>query len=149
MNHFRELTLVSKIFFLCLSCISCHSRIEKESSNDSYNNFQSTEIEKFNKFIIQFERDSLFQNERIKFPLRNAFFDYEEGDTSIRFIIQSEWKFSDLSKLPSNYIKMSAKVSETKINYTIQIVDTGVSVIYIFELKENKWFLTEIIDEST
>jgi hypothetical protein len=113
------------------------------------------EKENFDTFFYQFQQDSVFQINRIEFPIK--YYIYESGsyidnsgnvvDLQNREIIinDNEWKYNSLAE----YKKIISKINENEYNVELQIEDTGVSVNYIFKLNNNKWYLIAIRDEST
>lgn len=105
--------------------------------------------EDFYVFIDQFQSDSVFQKERIVFPLKNLIYNTESERFDETVIDSIDWGFMDFLKLPNSYLKSFLKSSVDEIIYNIQIEETGVSVNYIFKIYNQKWYLIEIKDEST
>ena len=122
---------------------------ETKSIKNTVNIISFQEEENFNIFLNKFQKDSIFQKERIIFPLKCLSYDTENDSFSEMYINKNEWKYIDFSKLPENYLKKIIKISDDEINYNFQIEDTGVSVNYIFKIYNSKWYLVEIKDEST
>jgi hypothetical protein len=110
---------------------------------------RTQEREDFDIFINRFQKDSIFQKERIIFPLKNLLYNTDTESFDERTINKKEWKFMNFQNLPENYIKNITKLNNNEFNYNIQIEDTGVSVNYIFKIHNDKWYLVEIKDEST
>ena len=106
-------------------------------------------IENFQSFLMNFQKDSVFQCERIIFPLKNSLYNTETNSFDENTIKQNDWTFMDFVNLPVNYLKNIEKINDDEYQYNIQIEDTGVSVNYIFKLINDKWYLVEIKDEST
>ena len=146
-------------FLLILICLfnlmldSCsiiqNNTNETKSIKNTANIISFQEEENFNIFLNKFQKDSIFQKERIIFPLKCLSYDTENDSFSEIYINKNEWKYIDFSKLPENYLKKIIKISDDEINYNFQIEDTGVSVNYIFKIYNSKWYLVEIKDEST
>jgi Domain of unknown function (DUF4348) len=103
-------------------------------------------LESFDEFYHKFYSDSTFQRNRITFPLINLLWDVDKKSYDKEIINANEWEFTSLDD--NKYLKKITK-SEFRVKLNIQIQDTGVSVNYIFNLKNGKWFLDKIIDEST
>jgi hypothetical protein len=144
--------LILIFVFLAYSCNNnSKSKVEiSKSSKDTTSLI--VEIQKkedFQSFLMNFQRDSVFQCERIIFPLKNSLYNTETDDFDENTIKQNDWTFMDFINLPVNYLKNLEKISNDEYQYNIQIEDTGVSVNYIFKLINNKWYLAEIKDEST
>lgn len=151
--------MMNKILFLfgflfSLLCVSCNS---KPNVNVEVTQFEITAsiqavkptYEDFHIFIDQFQSDSVFQKERIVFPLKNLLYNTDSGLFDEKVIEMNEWEFMDFQTLPKNYLKSITQLNVEEFTYNIQIVDTGVSVNYIFKIHEEKWYLIEIRDEST
>lgn len=102
----------------------------------------------FDIFFEQFQKDSLFQLDRISFPLKKEFYNTDKEFFDKMLIKKEEWAYTDFSLLSREYLKELTRLSENKYSYNIQIVDTGISVNYIFEIQDGKWYLVEIQDES-
>lgn len=146
-------------FLLILICLfnlmldSCsiiqNNTNETKSIKNTVNIISFQEEENFNIFLNKSQKDSIFQKERIIFPLKCLSYDTENDSFSEMYINKNEWKYIDFSKLPENYLKKIIKISDDEINYNFQIEDTGVSVNYIFKIYNSKWYLVEIKDEST
>lgn len=142
-------------FFIYFSLVlfSC-----KETNNIANENTQpqkstlyksSISKENFDVFFSKFSSDSLFQSSRIKFPLRNEIYNSDNNEYEVSNIHIEKWKFVNIKKLPSNYIRKLSNKDVFKYVLNIQILDTGVNVDYIFMALNGKWILVNIIDSST
>lgn len=143
------------ILTFLLNSMICNCSIMQKNTNeakgikDAINIILFQNGENFDIFFNEFQKDSIFQKDRIIFPLKCLQYDTENDSFSEMFINKKEWKYIDFSKLPENYLKKIIKISDDEFIYNIQIEDTGVSVNYIFENNNGKWYLVEIKDEST
>jgi hypothetical protein len=153
------------IFLFILLAYSCNNNskskieISKSSKDTTSLIVEIQEKEDFQSFLMNFQHDSVFQINRVEFPIK--YYIYESGsymddsgnviDLYNREVIinKEDWTFMDFISLPVNYLKNIDKISDDEYQYNIQIEDTGVSVNYIFKLINNKWYLVEIKDEST
>lgn len=100
-------------------------------------------------FLNRFCSDSVFQCNRIKFPIMHVVAMDAYGENNIMSsIIQEKWEYFNFLDLPRNYIIKVNEINDESFKLNIQIVDTGVCVNYLFELIDCIWFLTKIIDES-
>ncbi len=125
------------IFFLLL--FGC-ANSERNSEN------QTLGLESFDAFYQKFFSDQVFQKNRIDFPLLNLLWDIDNKRFDKEIIRIEDWDFITLND--KKYIKKVIK-SKSEGTLNIQIKDTGVSVNYIFILKNGRWYLNKIIDEST
>lgn len=106
-------------------------------------NASSVQEEEFDTFLEKFERDSSFQISRIMFPL-----ELEAGDET-RLLYQNDWRFTTLSnKQPIRGQIKKVRTATGKVYVQYSIEDTGVLVNHYFEIKNGKWRLVSIHDES-
>jgi hypothetical protein len=134
------MTFKIKLLFFLLP-FGCNNTNSNQNSEE-----QISKLESFDEFYHKFYSDSTFQRNRITFPLINLLWDVDKKSYDKEIINANEWEFTSLDD--NKYLKKITK-SEFRVKLNIQIQDTGVSVNYIFNLKNGKWFLDKIIDEST
>jgi hypothetical protein len=99
--------------------------------------------EDFDSFFAKFDKDRSFQYSRIEFPLKLI------TEDVTRFLSKKEWKFTTLSNKQSikgQIKKTQVSKDEVKMEYSIE--DTGVLVNHFFRIKNGKWWLVYIQDES-
>jgi hypothetical protein len=108
-----------------------------------------TTKENFNSFIYQFIGDSLYQLDRIKFPLRSRRADSEDYGT----IKRENWKMVRLfgteeykAQLYDNF-KGELRDTDERL-LTWEGIENGVSVQYKFSRIDGLWYLTECNDFS-
>jgi hypothetical protein len=123
------------IIAFCVSFCS-HTNSDTENNNET-----------FSKFLEKFSSDSTFQYSRLRFPIKNDVYNTDTGLFESHLISQNEWKFSNLND--PNFIKSVKRESDNKTILNIQIEDTGVSILYNFEIFDGLWYLNKIVDEST
>jgi len=152
------------IFFLGLLLAGCNGDIssaQNKAIEDSATIDQSTDSvsttgisseltdtipaseEDFDGFFAKFDNDSSFQYSRIEFPLKVI------TEDATRFLSKKEWKFTRLSNKQSikgQIKKTQVSKDEVKMEYSIE--ETGVLVNHFFRIKEGKWWLIYIQDES-
>jgi len=102
-----------------------------------------------------FSKDSVFQKERTKYPLKIAYYEDIDEDLSVRYAKETESAYTDFT---ADTLAMNKKTdrftfkiekTDTKIIYKRVGYDNGIYISYIFSLFGNSWFLSEIRDEST
>jgi len=107
----------------------------------------------FFQFIEKFSTDSLYQIDRIIFPFRDSYLDSDkEYELVTKIKKQEDWEFLNLQEHLSEVMIMqydSDSLNSNKIVLYFRGIECGISVEYIFEFRENKWFLIEINDYST
>lgn len=105
--------------------------------------------ENFDTFLSQFQQDSIFQKQRTIFPTKITSYNTDTEMYEESFINEDKWSFTNFTELPKKYIRELTKIDNNRYKYNLQIEDTGVSINYFFSLNKEKWYLVEIIDEST
>lgn len=154
------------IILLIISALlaGCEKNIIKQdngiSNNISKQNKELSKTEDFNDFRKRFYSDSIFQMSRIVFPLKGACnYCYEEWDiqdqkdtNALSFFIKDHifyWKKENWELLiecsdvigkvtrTSNDKKKEERVTNADVN-----INNG--AILIFELIDNKWYLTNL-----
>ena len=112
-------------------------------------NCSAQKSENFTSFWKSFTNDSVFQKERIVFPLTLTYFDYDENDEDLTEVLgnipASDWQYD-------NFIDEEAKITINKQEdfYTVVRagIENGIYVEYTFKLNDNKWYLVKIADSS-
>ncbi|MFD2940393.1 DUF4348 domain-containing protein [Flavobacterium notoginsengisoli] len=105
--------------------------------------------EDFNDFFKKFNSDSKFQVSRVLFPLKYQMNndDFELADYTIS---KDKYKVLKLNnKADEKYLKRIISINKQKATLQQRGLDNGIYIDYIFELKDNKWFLKTWIDQST
>lgn len=128
-------------YILFLGFLFCCQKSEK-----SKNDLESAQNEKFEYFLEKFLSNKDFQLQRIKFPLRNKILNTDTNNFEVNEIQRNDWKYFTLNSKKCIKKNLPAKKIFT---LNVQILETGISVDYNFEQKAGKWFLIEIIDQST
>ncbi len=108
-----------------------------------------TASEDFNTFFKKFNADQKFQISRVVFPLKYKMNndDFELTDYTMT---KEKYKVLNLNnKADEKYLKRTISVKKNKAILQQRGLDNGIYVDYIFELKDNKWFLKTWVDEST
>lgn len=99
----------------------------------------------FDSFFKRFSKDSLFQKERISFPVKVTSID-DEGN-SVKWIKNKEWEYTDFFNVKNARIKQE-KISGESEKLIFMIEDTGVLIYHYFHKKDGKWMLVSIEDLS-
>ena len=151
-------TFFASIFLFVFLLNSCNSKSKNQTETNSFKDTTKLVLrqkkENFNTFFNRFQEDSVFQIKRIEFPIK--YYIHESGsymddsgnivDLSDRVVIvnKNEWKYQNFNE----YEKIISEINGNEYNVELQIVDTGVSINYIFKIYNDKWYLIEIKDES-
>lgn len=135
--------------FVLLGISACDGQQHNNLKSERIPSKESNVLkESFNEFLKAFFKEEDFQFERILFPLESLVYDIDLVGYDTTRITRNEWSFFNLYKKKNTILKIS-KQGDFECVLNIQIKETGVSVDYVFVLRENKWFLVKIIDQST
>ena len=106
-------------------------------------------LEDFNEFFKKFNSDPKFQITRVIFPLKYKA-NNEDFELSDYTMTKEKYKVLHLNnKADERYLKRTLLVKKNKATLEERGVDNGIYIDYIFELKDNKWFLKTFDDQST
>jgi len=109
----------------------------------------SVSLESFDSFFEKFQKDSVFQKSRTRFPLKNIIVG-DEGDKDVtKFVKLEEFKFISIFKDKSAKTKVKKTVlNPNKVKVQLQIEDTGLEQNFIFSNKSGNWALVFVVDNS-
>lgn len=119
------------------------------SLSAAYTQNTKTAPEDFNVFFEKFNADAKFQSSRVIFPLK---YKMNNDDLELTDYTMTKEKYKTLklnNKADDKYLKRTLLVKKNKANLQQRGLDNGIFIDYIFELKNDKWFLKTWIDEST
>jgi len=135
--------MIGILLIISFSCVNKHENlmILKRKNN--------IKKESFDDFFEKFNKDSIFQFSRINFPLNNEIYDVESNELYKENIKLENWKYFNFLALSKKYVKTVHQIKKDEVKINIQIIDTGVNVDYFFMVKNQKWILVKIVDEST
>lgn len=107
--------------------------------------------ENFDNFIHKFIADSLFQLDRIKFPLNSIQSNIDEADSTT--IQKKDWKivrlFGREEYRPQIYDNFKRELRDTDERlFCWEGIDNGIYVEYKFQRLGGLWYLTEYNDYS-
>jgi hypothetical protein len=140
------------VYILLLA--SCNS-ISKGNSEKLIKNGNTREI--FSMFYEKFNEDSIFQKQRIKFPLPG--FDSEKNysnpldSNSIKNVngemVNTYWRKGDWKihhALTDTSYKVQVEKNDSVVKETIFIPDSDFKIERKFEIVDNKWYLVYYAD---
>nr|WP_294779176.1 DUF4348 domain-containing protein [uncultured Flavobacterium sp.] len=126
------------IFFVfAMSLTAAHAQNTKTASED------------FNSFFKKFNADHKFQISRVIFPLK---YKMNNDDLELTDYTMTKEKYKTLNlnnKADDKSLKRTLLVKKNKTTVQQRGLDNGIYIDYIFELKDNKWFLKTWVDQST
>ena len=134
--------------FVGIAIVLCSCAIKKnETQNITDGNFES--------FFNEFTDDSVFQINRISFPIKYSMLSEETDDLILKEVEKDGWRFVDFTEDPlaknraidAFDVKITRKDS-LNVDYERAGIDNGISVIYSFAKQGNKWYLISVLDRS-
>lgn len=127
--------IIAVFFIICFCQLSTAQQNTKSDS------------ENFSSFLKKFNEDKNFQLSRVKFPLTIKTLNDNLEDISVT-ITQKNYR---ILKLDDKGMEFRQKIvlKQNKAVIEQRGIDTGIYADYIFELKDNKWFLKTWNDQST
>lgn len=123
------------LYLVLLSSIACKSAKIGVAKED------------FQEFYQQFLTDSLFQMERVQFPLPGEKLDAEGEDSDYRWT-REEWIMLKDFDLDSTQFKRDLQVTDTLATDEIYTPGAGFYFKMVFEPVERKWHLVYMVDQS-
>jgi len=117
-------------------------------SSTIYAQNTKTGPEDFNVFFKKFNEDKKFQITRVIFPLK---YKMNNDDLELTDYTMTKEKYKALNlnnKADEKYLKRTISVKKNTVTLQQRGLDNGIYIDYIFELKDNKWFLKTWVDES-
>ena len=111
----------------------------------------------FDDFFKRFARDSIFQKNRVKYPMKESYIEsLDPTIIKVDSITYKDYVYLDFTKdeeaLNNKYGKYTIeteKINDSLIHYFWFGYDNGIHVTYKFSLIDGCWYLVEILDEST
>lgn len=132
--------------------LSCTTGEKPELKDDNLNEKDSID---FNVFIDKINNECAFQKERIEFPLLSiSLIDLEIESYDTTYISEKDYECMQFTSPNSNMINEKVKLKQVTLSAQEKIIllgveDTGLHIQYFFKLKNDKWFLVKILDQST
>ncbi len=135
------------ILFAIMFCVvACCSPVKNRSTQTDLS---------FEEFFEVFSTDSIFQIDRISFPLKCKLLEFD-GEYEVINIKKEDWKYTnflqDTSAFMNEHDKFKQTIQKEEDNNMLYIregIDNGIYIEYLFIKKYKKWFLVEIEDSST
>lgn len=136
------------IFIVTLSiAFACSNKKEQittfKSKANGSQNLKGEKLSNFTAFFKRFYSDSSYQIQRIVFPLQ--FIYYDDNIEKQELIIKKEWGFITIDKEIATETKI---ISHSKVRVIYYIPDTCFYQLHDFELRNGKWILVKITDQS-
>ena len=152
--------IITSFSLIGIIVCSCNNTKDKQAQIPSVSDTiiinKADSIENFSAFFIRFKEDSIFQIERIKFPLETEYTEQsiKDVETKKKLIKLKDWEF-DSFYWDSGYAKRQLDAYTQRIESlgdTTKIlwegVSNGINIELIFILVDKKWYLLKHLDYS-
>ncbi|SNY94786.1 DUF4348 domain-containing protein [Flagellimonas pacifica] len=110
----------------------------------------------FDAFFERFAKDSIFQRNRVKYPLEWFYYkDVTDKAPTMEIVEYGSSNYVDFTKdkeaFNNEYDKYEVEIEKKENHnlYKLLGIDNGIHVTYKFNLIDGCWYLVEILDEST
>ena len=116
------------------------------------NNFKSQENqvltveEDFNAFFEKFKKDSVFQKQRVVFPLKVRVFNIDNLKTEENSLEEENY---ELLKIDENEVSIEKKISKDSVKIILKGKDNGIYIETQFLKDKGIWKLESYNDQST
>lgn len=116
------------------------------------NNFKSQENqiltveEDFNTFFEKFKKDSVFQKQRVVFPLKVRVFNIDNLKTEENNLEEENY---ELLRIDENEVSMEKKISKDSVKIILKGKDNGIYIETQFLKDKGIWKLESYNDQST
>ncbi|SNY94789.1 DUF4348 domain-containing protein [Flagellimonas pacifica] len=111
----------------------------------------------FDDFFERFAKDSVFQKNRVKYPMKDSYIESLDPTViKVDSITYKKYIYLDFTRdkeaMKNKYGKYTVEtkiIKDSLIHYFWFGYDNGIHVTYKFSLINGCWYLVEILDEST
>lgn len=103
------------------------------------------QIHDFEKFFSRIKSDSLYQRERVKYPLSVLWVGFQENDT---IVYVHKHEYSNISYDEPHFYNSIFSPNENTIIVNLQMEGSGVSIDYFYKEDGESWYLDHVKDSS-
>ena len=134
------------LVFLLLSLVNCQTK-NTESINSYDSVKHSSSEEKFEEFFYKFKTDSLFQIDRVKFPLPIESWDIDENNLMMEEILRNDWRHlnfeykEEYATRSVDAYKQEIRIFTDSAKIELRGIDNGIHVDYLFHYLSEQWYL--------
>jgi len=139
------LTMVIVALSSMLACSNAKEQITTVNSKaNGKQNLNGEKVSDFTAFFKRFYSDSAFQVQNIIFPF--SFYYYEDDSEKKNLILKKDWGFITIEKDVATKTKI---LDHSRVRVDYYVPETCFYQLHYFELKDGKWNLVKIIDQSS
>ncbi len=133
------------LIFILIIFSNCQDQKIENNFNPQENQVLTVE-EDFNAFFEKFKKDSVFQKQRVVFPLKVRVFNIDNLKTEENSLEEKDYEFL---KIDENEVSIEKKILKDSVKIILKGKDNGIYIETEF-LKDNGiWKLETYNDQST
>ena len=131
--------------FILIIFSNCQDQKIENNFNPQENQVLTVE-EDFNAFFEKFKKDSVFQKQRVVFPLKVRVFNIDNLKTEENSLEEKDYEFL---KIDENEVSMEKKISKDSVKIILKGKDNGIYIETQFLKDKGIWKLESYNDQST
>ena len=138
---------MKKILLIFILIIFSNCQDQKIENNfNPQENQVLTVVEDFNAFFEKFKKDSVFQKQRVVFPLKVRVFNIDNLKTEENSLEEENY---ELLRIDENEVSMEKKISKDSVKIILKGKDNGIYIETQFLKDKGIWKLESYNDQST
>ena len=131
--------------FILIIFSNCQDQKIENNFNPQENQVLTVE-EDFNAFFEKFKKDSVFQKQRVVFPLKVRVFNIDNLKTEENSLEEKNYEFL---RIDENEVSMEKKISKDSVKIILKGKDNGTYIETQFLKDKGIWKLESYNDQST
>lgn len=138
---------MKKILLIFILIIFSNCQDQKIENNfKSQENQELTVEDDFNTFFEKFKKDSVFQKQRVVFPLKVRVFNIDNLKTEENSLEEKNYEFL---KIDENEVSIEKKIYKDSVKIILKGKDNGIYIETQFLKDKGIWKLESYNDQST
>ena len=133
------------LIFILIIFSNCQDQKIENNFNPQENQVLTVE-EDFNAFFEKFKKDSVFQKQRVVFPLKVRIFNIDNLKTEENSLEEKDYEFL---KIDENEVSVEKKISKDSVKIILKGKDNGIYIETQFLKDKGIWKLESYNDQST
>ena len=133
------------LIFILIIFSNCQDQKIENNFNPQENQVLTVE-EDFNTFFEKFKKDSVFQKQRVVFPLKVRVFNIDNLKTEENSLEEKNYEFL---KIDENEVSIEKKISKDSVKIILKGKDNGIYIETQFLKDKGIWKLESYNDQST
>ena len=133
------------LIFILIIFSNCQDQKIENNFNPQENQVLTVE-EDFNTFFENFKKDSVFQKQRVVFPLKVRVFNIDNLKTEENSLEEENY---ELLRIDENEVSMEKKISKDSVKIILKGKDNGIYIETQFLKDKGIWKLESYNDQST